>query len=146
MAVMELCDTVTSELELAIITFTSVGIISIRTMCVLNILPNLFASKMIKWRSIRFSMAINIASALLQTELRRSLCCWQFIPPNFWYKAHQIPKLKCFTSRLAVVFAHQLKPGIKSRMEMQVGRRQQAMLQLHLSNQQFYCLLRRDSY
>ena len=35
-----------------------------------------------------------------------------------------------------------LKPGVKFRMEMQLEQRWQAMLQLHLSDQQFYCLLR----
>ena len=39
-----------------------------------------------------------------------------------------------------------LKPGVKSRMEMQSEQRRQAMLQLHLSDQQFYCLLRCDLY
>ena len=32
---------------------------------------------------------------------------------NFWYKAHQIPKLKCFSSRLAAVFAIPLKPCVR---------------------------------
>ena len=32
-----------------------------------------------------------------------------------------------------------LKPGVESRMKMQLEQRQQAMLQLHLSDQQFYC-------
>ena len=35
-----------------------------------------------------------------------------------------------------------LKPGIKLRMKMKLEQRRQAMLQLHLSDQQFYCLLR----
>ena len=34
-----------------------------------------------------------------------------------------------------------LKPGVKSKMKMQLGQRQQEMLQLHLSDQQYYCLL-----
>ena len=34
-----------------------------------------------------------------------------------------------------------LKPGVKSRMKMQLEQRRQAMLQLHLNDQQFYCLL-----
>ena len=33
-----------------------------------------------------------------------------------------------------------LKPGVKSRMKMQLEQRRQAVLQLHLSDQQFYCL------
>ena len=35
-----------------------------------------------------------------------------------------------------------LKPDVKSRMKMQLEQRRQAMLQLHLSDRQFYCLLR----
>ena len=35
-----------------------------------------------------------------------------------------------------------LKPGVKSRMKMKLEQRRQAMLQLHLSDQQFYRLLR----
>ena len=35
-----------------------------------------------------------------------------------------------------------LKPGVKSRMKMLLEQRRQAMLQLHLSAEQFYCLLR----
>ena len=33
-----------------------------------------------------------------------------------------------------------LKPGVKSRMKVQLEQRWQAMLQLHMSDQQFYCL------
>ena len=35
-----------------------------------------------------------------------------------------------------------LKPGVKSGMKMQLEQHRQVMLQLHLSDQQFYCLLR----
>ena len=35
-----------------------------------------------------------------------------------------------------------LKPGVKVRMKMWLEQHRQAMLQLHLSDQQFYCLLR----
>ena len=34
-----------------------------------------------------------------------------------------------------------LTPGVKSRMKMQLEQRRQAMLQLYLSDQQFYCLI-----
>ena len=39
-----------------------------------------------------------------------------------------------------------LKPGVKLRMKMSLEQRRQAMLQLHLNYQQFYCLLRCDLY
>ena len=38
------------------------------------------------------------------------------------------------------------KPGVKSSMKMQLEQRRQAMLQLHLSDQQSYCTLRWDLY
>ena len=37
---------------------------------------------------------------------------------NLQYKSHQIPKLNCVSSRLAVVFVQFIKPGVKSRMKM----------------------------
>ena len=39
-----------------------------------------------------------------------------------------------------------LTPGVKLRMKMYLEQRREAMLQLHLSYQQFYCLLRCDLY
>ena len=39
-----------------------------------------------------------------------------------------------------------LEPGAKSGMKMQLEQRRQAMLQLHLSDEQVYCLLRCDLY
>ena len=39
-----------------------------------------------------------------------------------------------------------LKPGVKLIMKMLLEQRRQAMLQLHLSYEQFYCLLRCDLY
>ena len=39
-----------------------------------------------------------------------------------------------------------LKPGVKSRMKMQLEQRRQVMLQLNLSDQQLYCLLGCDLY
>ena len=39
-----------------------------------------------------------------------------------------------------------LKSGIKWRMKMQLEQRRQAMLQLHLSDQQFHCLVGCDLY
>ena len=47
---------------------------------------------------------------------------------------------------LQLSFSNLLQPGVKSRMKMWSEQRQQAMLQLHLSGQQFYCLLRRALY
>ena len=43
---------------------------------------------------------------------------------------------------LQLSLPNQLKPGVKSRMKMYLEQRRQAMLQLHLSDQHMYCLLR----
>ena len=40
------------------------------------------------------------------------------IPSNLWYKTHQIPTFKFFSSRLAVVSDQTIEAGIKSRMKM----------------------------
>ena len=48
---------------------------------------------------------------------------------------HQITKLKCYSSRLAVDFAHPFKSGLKTKMKMQLEQRRQTMLQLHVSDQ-----------
>ena len=47
---------------------------------------------------------------------------------------------------LQLSLSNLLKPGIKSGMKMQLEQRRQAMLQLHLSDQQFDCLLKWDLY
>ena len=51
-------------------------------------------------------------------------------------------------SRLVLQFSlhNQLKPGVKSRMKMQLEQRQQALLQLHMSDKQFYYILRYALY
>ena len=47
---------------------------------------------------------------------------------------------------LQVSLLNPLKPGVKLIMKMYLEQRRQAMLQLHLSYQLFYCLLRCDLY
>ena len=47
---------------------------------------------------------------------------------------------------LQLSFPNPLKLDVNLRMKMQLEQRRQAMLQLHLSDQQFYCLLRRVLY
>ena len=43
---------------------------------------------------------------------------------------------------LMLSLSNPLKPGVKSRMKMWLEHRRQAMLQIHLSDRLFYCLLR----
>ena len=38
------------------------------------------------------------------------------LPSNLWYKMRQIPKLKCFSFRLTVVFAQSIEPRMKMYM------------------------------
>ena len=47
---------------------------------------------------------------------------------------------------LQLSFPNPLKPGVKSRMKIKSEQCWQAMRQLHLSDQQFYCQLRCDLY
>ena len=84
------------------------------------------------------------------------------VPSNLWYKAHQIMKLlysscsclcsiqwgqvlsrewRCCWSCADRSLLNPLRPGVKSRVKMLLELRGQAMLQLHLSDQQFYCLI-----
>ena len=51
-------------------------------------------------------------------------------------------------SRIVLQFSlsDPLKPSVKSRMKMELEQRRQAMLQLHLSDQWWYCLLRCGLY
>ena len=55
---------------------------------------------------------------------------------------HPIPNFSDSRVVLQLSLANPLKPGVKLRMKMQLEQCRQAMLQLHLSDQQFYCLLR----
>ena len=56
---------------------------------------------------------------------------------NLSYKSNKISKPKWSSSCLAVVFAQFIEQGVRSRMKMLLEQRPQAMLQLHLSDQQF---------
>ena len=53
---------------------------------------------------------------------------------------------KDFRTVLRLSLPNPLKPDAKSRMKMQLEQRRQAMLQLHLNDWQFYCLLRCTLY
>ena len=52
------------------------------------------------------------------------------------------PNLNVSRLVLQLSLPNAMKPGVKSRMKMQLEQRRQAMLQLHLSDRQFYNLLR----
>ena len=65
---------------------------------------------------------------------------------NLYYQSRQLTKRKCSLSPLAFVLPNPLKSGIKSRLKILLEQHRQALLQLHKSDQQFYCLLRCDLY
>ena len=54
----------------------------------------------------------------------------------------KLPNLTASRLVLQLSLPNPMKPGVKSRMKMQLEQRRQAMLRLHLSDRQFYCLLR----
>ena len=56
------------------------------------------------------------------------------------------PNLNVSLLVLELSLSNPMKPGVKSRMKMWLDQRRQAMLQLHLSDRQFYCLLTCDIY
>ena len=54
----------------------------------------------------------------------------------------QSPSINVSRLVLQLSLPNPLKPRVKLRMKMWLEQRQQAMLQLHLSDQQFFCVLR----
>ena len=71
-----------------------------------------------------------------------------------WNKHCKISNIRCTNSDnlndcclvLQLSLPNPLKPVIKLRMKMELEQRRQALLQLHLSDQQFYCQLRCTLY
>ena len=88
-----------------------------------------------------------------QSSTRFALCHVSLCFGNDLIK-HKISNIKhtkyqnLHVSRLILQFflPIPLKSDVKSRMKMQLELRRQAMLHRHLSDQQFYCLLRCDIY
>ena len=79
--------------------------------------------------------------------------CAELLPePVLTYR--KIFNIRCTKSQslnicsliLQLSLCNVLKLGVKSKMKMWLEQRRQAMLQLHLSDRQFYCLLRCDLY
>ena len=64
---------------------------------------------------------------------------------KLYHKRDQIPKLRCFSSHLAVVFASFIGASCEVDNGDVVGAAP-TMLQLHWNDQQFYCLLMCDLY
>ena len=80
----------------------------------------------------------------------KNRCLWLIVGQHY-RKTSSISRTKSQSLNGSCILAqlssfNPLKPGVKLRMKMQLEQRRQAMLQLHLSYQQFYCLLRCDLY
>ena len=58
----------------------------------------------------------------------------------------KISNLNVLRHVLKLSLPNPMKPGVKSRMIMELEQHRQAMLQLHLSDRQVYCLLRWGLY
>ena len=58
---------------------------------------------------VMFVTTLLAADAGGTQSYRYSVASGQGLPSNLWYKAHKITKLKCFSSRLAVVFAQSIE-------------------------------------
>ena len=73
------------------------------------------------------------------------------INPYTYRKTSSISRTKSQSLKVSCILVqlssrNPLKPDVKLRMKMYLEQRRQAMLQLHLSYQQFYCLLRCNLY
>ena len=64
------------------------------------------------------------------------------LPSNLWYKLTKSRNLNVSRLVSQLSLPNPLKPGVKSRMNMQLKQRRYAMLHLHLSVQQCYYLLK----
>ena len=90
-----------------------------------------------KWRLC--CLGLNVLNGWITAEL---LACW----PQY----RKVSNIRCTKSQylndsrlvLQLSLPNPMKSGVKSRMKMQLEQRRQAMLQLHLNDQQFNCLLR----
>ena len=79
------------------------------------------------------------------------MCCMSFYILMNYHKTSSINRTKSQSLNVSCILVqlssrNPLKPDVKLRMKMQFEQCRQAMLQLHLSYQQFYCLLRCDLY
>ena len=50
--------------------------------------------------------------------IQQNKAWWYIYYQTSQYKPHQITKVKCFSSHLAVVFGQSLKPGVKLRIKL----------------------------
>ena len=76
-------------------------------------------------------------------------CCKMSRGKDFYYNYCQTSNISCTKSQnlnvislvLQLSLSNPLKPSVKAIMKLELELRRQAVLQLHLSDQQFYCLL-----
>ena len=81
--------------------------------------------------------------------------CWNVLKNHIYTHIYcQISNIRCIKSQnlnvshlvLQLSLWNLLKPGVKSEIKMWLEQRRQAMFQLHLSDQQFHCLLKYNLY
>ena len=87
----------------------------------------------------RLSVQLMAPNGIVHPRLPESL---SYLPTN----PHQIQNLNVSRLVLQVSWPNPLKPGVNSRIKMLLGQRWQAMLQLHLSDQQVHFLRRCDLF
>ena len=95
-----------------------------------------------------FCLGLNVLSSVLAwmyAIIKRVVTDYCMLPSQHYRKSSSINRTKSQHLNvshlvLQLSFPNPLKPGIKSRIKVQLEQRWQAMLQLHLSDQQFYCL------
>ena len=80
----------------------------------------------------------------VKSEILCFICGWYRKTSSISRTKFQNLNVSCILMQLS--WLNSLKPGVKLIMKMLLEQRRQAMLQLHLSYQQFYCLLRCDLY
>ena len=100
------------------------------------------------WRQVSYK-AGHRHSTVRKTVPFPETCCPHSVTHNEGKIYRQIPNIRrtkfqnlnVFSRVLQLALPNPLKPGVKLRMNMKLEQRRQAMLQLHLSDQQVYCLL-----
>ena len=112
---------------------------------------SIFATILFVTIIIEFLLKLNLAEISSDIPVYVfSITTYKEVHKNKVYTYRKVSNIRCTKSPnlndsrlvLQLSLSNILKPGIKSRMKMQLEQRRQAMLQLHLSHQQFNCLLK----
>ena len=92
-----------------------------------------------------FKLILYIRQPQNQSDKQYKTISWEYRKAsNIRHTKYQ--NLNVFRIVLQLSLRNLLKPGVQWRMMMHLEQRRHAILQLHLSDQQCYCLLRCDLY